>query len=96
MGAERVDLGRVEPWAKHADHSAHHCEAGDRMLLRLVAELRVAREVVKQVHSYAAAMRRDEGAGDLAEEWHRLGTALDAYDQAAGPTPTPDRSQAGG
>ncbi len=47
--ARPVDLDRASVYARHRDHSAAQCENGDRLILRLVAELRDARKSIDLV-----------------------------------------------
>ena len=80
--AEQVDLGRVKPWAGHHDHSAQHCAAGDRMMLRLVDELRLARKVVEEARVLSETLRSGE---TWLTELARLLVAIEVYDQAGTP-----------
>jgi len=95
---DQVDLDRVVPWAEHQDHSAKHCEAGDRMLVKLADELRVARHALDLLRPARAQVRQlldDDGLrGDLPASIRRtlrqvhadLDGAVAAYDQAGEPT----------
>ena len=47
--ARPVDLDHASDYARHRDHSAAQCENGDRLILRLVAELRAARKSIDLV-----------------------------------------------
>jgi len=47
--ARPVDLDHASDYARHRDHSAAQCENGDRLILRLAAELRAARKSIDPV-----------------------------------------------
>src|SRR6266542_3986705 len=47
--ARPVDLDHASDYARHRDHSAAQCENGDRLILRLAAELRAARKSIDLV-----------------------------------------------